>query len=196
MVSLHTLTAYELALVADPQILLTKNVIIRKVSGLFTDLTESYTTIAVPLLPENVLRIPPKISKGEQYLGLPYVVLDYPRLFSKEHTFAIRTFFWWGNFFSIHLQLSGQFQPEYAVSLQKQLTLGNLNGWYIGVHESAWHHHFEPDNYSRIASHLQHSSLTEAPFIKLAKKIPLSEWDNVQNILTTYFKQLLTMLIT
>ena len=53
-------------------------------------------------LPVEFFDVSPKISRGEQYLGLPYVMLDYPRIFSKENVFAIRTFFWWGNYFQPH----------------------------------------------------------------------------------------------
>ena len=54
-----------------------------------------------------IVQSTPKIAKGENYLQLPYVLLDYPRCFDKENIFAIRTMFWWGNFFSITLHLSG-----------------------------------------------------------------------------------------
>ena len=55
----------------------------------------------------------PKISKGENYKGLPWLVLDYPRYFNKEDIFAIRTLFWWGNFFSITLHISGKYKMRY-----------------------------------------------------------------------------------
>ena len=32
-----------------------------------------------------------------------------PAVFSKENIFAIRTMFWWGNFFSISLHVSGKY---------------------------------------------------------------------------------------
>lgn len=45
---------------------------------------ESYRSSLVPFqlkLPENSLSRPGKISKGENYLGLPYLVLDFPASF-------------------------------------------------------------------------------------------------------------------
>ena len=49
-----------------------------------------------------------KIFRGENYNGLPYLVLDYPKHFSKDSVFAFRALFWWGNFFSFTLHLQGK----------------------------------------------------------------------------------------
>lgn len=46
-------------------------------------------------LPDEVKQTTPKISKGENYQGMPYMVLDYPRLFGKEDTFAFRNILLW-----------------------------------------------------------------------------------------------------
>jgi len=53
------------------------------------------------------------------------------------------------------------------------------NEWYIGVNlEDAWQHHFRPDNYRR-AVEINPAMIPQLPYIKLAKKIPLDEWDEV-----------------
>ena len=101
-------------------------------------------------LPNEIFSISPKIYKGEQYRELPYVMLDYPRLFSKTNVFAIRSFFWWGNYFSITLQLSGIYLEKYADKIVDFLNDKKNKDWYFGVHESEWEHHFEKDNYARI----------------------------------------------
>src|SRR4051812_25707955 len=54
----------------------------------------------------------PKISKGENYMGLPSLIFDYPRLSSANDLFFIRTMFWWGNFFSSTLHLSGKYKEK------------------------------------------------------------------------------------
>ena len=56
---------------------------------------------------DQVWQISPKISKGEAYRGLPWLMLDYPRYFGKEGHLSIRVFFWWGNFIAIYLHSSG-----------------------------------------------------------------------------------------
>ncbi len=47
-----------------------------------------------------------KVTRGEQYKGLPYVVLDIPRLPSGDFA-ALRTVFWWGYGWNINLLVQG-----------------------------------------------------------------------------------------
>ncbi|MEQ8878169.1 MAG: hypothetical protein RLQ12_00980 [Cyclobacteriaceae bacterium] len=49
--------------------------------------------------PEGTFIRSGKISKGENYRSLPFFILDYPRMFTKENAFAFRTMLWWGNEF-------------------------------------------------------------------------------------------------
>ena len=100
----------ELKLAENSDLILTKNRIVKKTIALFASLAEEYRSISIKYqaqLPSEIFEHSPKISRGEQYLELPYVMLDYPRVFSKEDVFAIRSFFWWGNYFSITLHLKG-----------------------------------------------------------------------------------------
>ena len=103
------LSEEELQLVQNAEWLLTKNRIISKVYEMFGSLADEYRATIVNKrgLAEDVLKPAPKIFKGENYQGLPYVMLDYPRSFGKEDTFAVRTMFWWGHYFSITLHRLG-----------------------------------------------------------------------------------------
>jgi hypothetical protein len=118
-------------------------------------------------------------------------MLDYPREFKKDKTFAIRTFFWWGNFFSITLQLSGEHKQQYLKYVLQAFKNGALEDWQVGIGEDPWEHHFGEDNYS---PYLQHVDLHNKSFIKIATKIPLKEWDHVQDFLQKQFKLLLQLL--
>src|SRR5471030_2477872 len=93
------LSPKEQELVLNTDWILTKNAVIQKVYALFGLLSASYQTMMetcpVPNREEVLLRSP-KISKGEQYEGLPWVMLDYPRHYLAADSFGIRTFFWWG----------------------------------------------------------------------------------------------------
>ncbi|MFX8895293.1 hypothetical protein ABTM96_19365, partial [Acinetobacter baumannii] len=89
-----------------------------------------------------------KISRGEHYEGLPWVMIDYPRYFKKNHFFAIRTFFWWGNFFSLTLQLKGKYQLGFQGSNFETLKAD----WFICVNEDEWQHHFRQDNYVKLTA--------------------------------------------
>ena len=110
------LSKQELQLVTNADWILTKNGIIKKVQSLFGSLEQEMTTCLkdhAGQLPHEVINIHSKISKGENYEGLPYLILDCPRYFKGENIFAIRTMFWWGNFFSITLQLSGVYKNKF-----------------------------------------------------------------------------------
>jgi hypothetical protein len=184
------LSKEELALVTDADLILTKNRIIQKVYDLFGDLSEDFKIAGSSLDPE-ILSVPPKISRGEHYLGLPWVMLDYPRKFSQTDVFGIRSFFWWGNFFSITLQLQGKYQQLYAASIEKQMV--NEKDWWLGNGDDAWQHHFEPGNYRGYTGEY---SLQRLPFVKLAKKIPLQEWDNAFDFYRSSFRQIINLLST
>jgi uncharacterized protein (DUF1015 family) len=89
-----SLSAFELQLVTDPVWILTKTQIIEKVYNLFGDVSQLYQQHQhMQQLPSALTALAPKISKGENYEGLPYVMLDYPRCFSREDVFAVRSFF-------------------------------------------------------------------------------------------------------
>ena len=105
------LSKLEMELVQNREWILTKHAIINKVYQLFGELLATYKEISrqqTQSIIDFYKHLGGKISKGENYQGLPYVILDYPASFRKENIFAIRTFFWWGNFFSISLHLSGK----------------------------------------------------------------------------------------
>src|SRR5882757_1606169 len=162
------LSKEELALVMDPGWILTKNSIMGKVGTLFAELSgelqESFKLQAISLrqivnksglqlatdslpleLPLNWAT--PKISKGENYKGLPYMVLDYPRAFGREDVLAIRTFFWWGHYFSVTLHLKGRYKTLFLPVIQERIALLAAAGFHISVSEDEWRHELDADHY-------------------------------------------------
>ena len=100
----------ETELMCNTDIILTKNSVLQKIKALFEGMQMSMTDEVSrnsDWSSQTIFQMPPKISRGENYLGLPYLVLDYPRQFDSINIFAIRTMFWWGHFFSSTLQLAG-----------------------------------------------------------------------------------------
>ena len=171
----------ELSLMNDSSFLRTKLVITEKVFQLLRNTEEKLKTLVQSdniHLPEEVLTRTAKISKGEKYLDLPYLVLDYPRYFSNDSIFAYRTMFWWGNFFSCTLHLQGTLLDFYRDRLLQNLTRLQDAEVHVCVNKSPWEYHYEPSNYislntiseGRLSSHLQSAS-----FVKLSKKLPLDE---------------------
>jgi len=148
-------------------------------------------------LPEEVLKSSPKISRGENYKGLPWLVLDYPRYFNKDDVFAIRTLFWWGNFFSITLHLSGNYKAKYETKIIDSFESLQQEDFSVCINEDQWEHHFETNNYIPVhdLSESQYSEIiVKRSFIKLAKKIPLEQWNDVEKKLLDIFGQLINSL--
>lgn len=185
-----SLSAFEQQLVSDPLWILTKNRIIEKVYLLFGHLSEQYKlNTSVQLLPAVVTGSGPKISKGENYEGLPYVMLDYPRCFGKEDVFAIRTFFWWGHFFSITLQLKGSYLQQYLPALLANEKILRANNGWMNVGNEEWQHHFRSNNMQLLQTHTE--TLKEKQVLKLAFQCSLNNWDDAEKILTEKFQLLL-----
>ncbi len=177
------LSAEESTLVQNAHWLLTKNKIMEKVvvllGQLITPVKHTLDHLTVPL-PVAVAGSAPKISKGEKYEGLPWAVLDFPRVFGKEETWAIRTFFWWGHFFSITLHLKGMYQQQYRAVLMENIPLLEQHGFYICIANDEWQHHFKEDNYTplhQLDKPTIEQLLSGSDFCKLSAKIPLEQWE-------------------
>jgi hypothetical protein len=187
------LSEKEAELVLNADWILTKNEILKKVKHLLEALMEEQQKITrlSKHLPAEVTAIPAKISKGENYKGLPYLVLDHPRHFDKENIFAIRTLFWWGNFFSITLHLSGQYKEKYEQVISSSYAILKEEEIYCCVNDEQWEHHFEKENYI-LMNDLQDAEfrkiLSARSFIKLSKRISLEEWENAPQKLLNDFR--------
>jgi len=194
------LSQKEMEMVSNAGLILTKNSILQKVNHLLATLQikqQQHLESLPAQLPDQAMSSSPKISKGENYKGLPYMILDYPRYFDKENVCAIRTMFWWGNFFSVTLHLSGTPKQETEEKLITAYPLLKERDYYCYINDDQWQHHFETDNYislTEISNTVFENLVTEKPFIKLANKIPLEQWDNAEEMLLTYFKQIIYVL--
>ena len=145
----------EMELVSSPDIILTKNAILQKIKSFFEevqmkqhDVLKKYSS----QFPEEVLKISPKISRGENYKGLPWLVLDNPRHFQHNNIFAIRTMFWWGNFFSITLHVSGNNKNDLLKNLTANVSILAKNDFYIYNGAKEWEHDIDPDSYKKLSA--------------------------------------------
>src|SRR5687767_5183387 len=193
------LSAKEAELISNADWILTKNEILKKVKHLLEELMKGQQKHISSFyqLPAEILAPPPKISKGENYRGLPYLVLDHPRYFDKDNTFALRTLFWWGNFFSVTLHLGGGYKKKYEQAIASSYQLMKEQDVYCCVNDEQWEHHFEKDNYTAV-NELSDADLrkiiAEKKFIKLAKKISLPDRDNASHKRLNDFRLFIEML--
>jgi len=170
----------EMDLMCNSEIILTKNKVAQKIKTLLEELQNRMTEHnknRTEIFSRDVFSVSPKISKGENYLGLPYLILDYPRLFKQQDIFAIRTMFWWGHFFSTTLHLSGPFKIQYTPKIVASFDLLVEGQYSIGISTDPWLHHFGSDNYSEIAimtKDLFEGECKKAEHLKIAKTVSLN----------------------
>lgn len=189
----------EYELIINSDFILTKNRIVEKIYTLYGMLSEAYKNVLnenTAHLPNEIFKTSPKIYKGEQYKNLPYVMLDYPRCFSKTDVFAIRSFFWWGNYFSITLQLAGKYLEMYAENIFNFLKDKKNADWFFGVNESEWEHHFEKNNYLLLSEikNISIEDLKQKQFIKIAAKLSLENWQTATDFYLQHYKKIIEML--
>lgn len=189
-------SAEELELAENADVILTKNRILKKTIAVFASLADEYRRITSTFsneLPPEIFELSPKISRGEQYLELPYVMLDYPRLFSKEDVFAIRSFFWWGNYFSLTLHLKGIYKEMFAGKIQGQLDVFKENNYWIGASNDEWVHNVGEDHYVLLKNggiDKLESAINSDSFLKLSVKWPLQNGNVIQSLLKEQFSLL------
>ena len=191
------LSKNELELVTSSEFILTKIRIIEKVYNLFGALSEAYKdalNLHKTNLPHEIIASSPKIYKGENYLNLPYVLMDHPRVFSKEDVFAIRSFFWWGNYFSITLHLSGKYLQLFKGNIQQKLNNRILDDYFICVNDEPWQHHFEETNYKLLKEIDFAETHLDKPFLKIAKQLPLQKWNDAEDFYRKNYNSLLKII--
>ena len=194
------LSAEEWKLVTDSQVILTKNSVMEKVVALMAGLSEGYRPVweAVEgtkvgtLLMAGLGPASPKISRGENYRGLPWVMLDYPRYFGKEDVFAIRTMFWWGHAFSVTLHLKGRYREQFLSGVEKNWTVLATAGFHVGISEDEWRHEHAPDNYEAMRAAVDVKRTGD--FLKLSSAVGLHRWEDAPEELMSMFKTLISVL--
>ncbi len=194
------LSEQELEIVKDTNWILTKQEIIRKVYRLFNNQVSVINKSLYDINSGNTEAIRygvPRISKGENYNGYPYVMLDYPATFNKEKILALRTMFWWGHFFSITLHLSGEYKEWYEERICSRLIESVGSDFFVCVNEDQWQHHFESSNYVEL-NQLGGAGLAyvfqEKDFLKIAIKIDLTNWNNIDSLLEAAYNKMIQLL--
>lgn len=190
------LSTNETDVLLDTHYILTKHAIIKKISDWLGEIQVMYKKEIIVkkyLFPDHLNYINGKISKGENYLLLPYLILDYPACFEKNNILAIRSMFWWGKFLSITLHLSGDQKEKIMRYDDKTFNFLLKNKFSICVGEDEWQHHFEKENYMEAGKLTPQAfkDLSKKPFLKIAKYIPLSQWKDASEFMINGLRELL-----
>jgi hypothetical protein len=194
-VSKIRLSSAEMELMQNAEIILTKNRVLEKIRTLLEEVQEKQIHfIKSNKLKNKIFDISPKISKGENYLGLPYLILDYPRQSSENNFFFIRTMFWWGHFFSCTLHLADDSKEFFKERIRQSRP--QLKNYYISISNDQWAHHLKETDYRKIDS-MTKEEFEEAcgrfTHIKIAGRHSLLEWGKATSGLVENWKLFLSV---
>ncbi|OYU94770.1 MAG: hypothetical protein CFE21_13850 [Bacteroidetes bacterium B1(2017)] len=101
-----------------------------------------------------------KISSGENFLNLPYMVLDYPKISGNNFPFLFRTLFWWGHAASFQVLVRTKDRPDLCEKLVEICEDQTL----IYVGDNLWENNFEASEFVAIAK------LSEAQKVQVLKQ--------------------------
>ncbi|SDL47015.1 hypothetical protein SAMN05421823_106110 [Catalinimonas alkaloidigena] len=192
-------TSDELRVASDPTFFYLKHQVTQKVAGQLGKLHRALRQTVeaqAAAFPAGWDERPGKISRGENYRLLPYLILDYPRLFRHDTTFAYRTMFWWGHGFSCTLHLQGVFLDQIRPVLQRRLLSRAEPDWWVCVHDSPWEYHFEDDNYQRLTAlpdARREALVAQGAFLKLSRRLPLEAVDQLPDFGVATFQEFITL---
>lgn len=187
---------------SDAYWILTKNEILNKVGKELGNLNAIQKNVIQKVhkqLPEEILATTPKISRGENYKGLPYLVLDYPRLFTKNNIFAIRSMFWWGRNLSTTLHLTGKWQKHFTESILNKSEFIIENNFLIATGNDEWIHDVEDDNYEPVndcSLNKFEEILLNRPFLKLALSAPVHRLNEGVDIWSGQFEKMIELILS
>lgn len=193
-------TEKELGYMQDTDFLLTKAIVSEKVSTLLNHTHEQlkqYLRTQDVRFPEGVKARAGKISRGENYQGLPYILLDYPRKFTQDDVFALRTMYWWGNFFSITFQLGGESWHRYQPTVIRHAEDLHQLSASLCISDDPWQHHRDP-HYYRSLQNLEISTirkiLEQQNFLKLATFLSIDEWSSLPDQAQLFFQKMIRLI--
>ncbi len=183
----------EVQLMQDTHFLLTKAGIIQKMTEMFAGIQDRLRKEASRLPVDGIPLMGGKISRGENYRQLPYLILDYPADFSRDSIFAFRTMFWWGHFFSATLHLQGDYLSHFRDRIKQEYDQLLGQGIYYGVGKTPWEYHYGSDNYEPL-SEIHRPLIDTSGFLKFSRQFPLNDWQKIPEKVVEFYCLLLPVL--
>lgn len=127
--------------------------------------------------PEGIDLINGKISKGEHYKGLPYFILDFPRLFSQQNICSFRAMLWWGHYWSVHLHLKGDVMRQYGYKVIQHISSCYAEKYWLTCSGNEWNYDFSDSGMKRL-HYLPDAAiktlLEEVEFLKISTFRPIT----------------------
>jgi hypothetical protein len=193
-------TKKELKIISDKDFYLTK----REASGKMAELLGEVRDALKREIGKKHLKFPEgvdvahgKISRGENYKNLPWMVLDFPKHFSRHSVIAFRTIVLWGNYFCFTFHLNGAMLEKFRGKILKNNPRLKKKNFYICISGEEWEHLLDQGNYisaDELSQGEIEKIINEKKFLKLAWKLDLKDWRHLENFCRENFLSVVTLL--
>lgn len=185
----------ELALVFNANFIYQKNKLLQNVSILLGELAETLQDKMLPLrlkFNSELLDKSGKISRGEQYKGLPYLVLDAPFLMKDKEFIICRTMFWWGHYITLNILIKGNYFKANTLDLKDNLKMNQAILFLKG--KDLWDNDLNSSSYKEInESNTSEiiSQFDDFGFLRLSKKLRFEELGSLEEKAIEFYKMLI-----
>lgn len=177
------LTNHQLKLAADTDYPITKNQVISNISLLFDELGKQLQQKKFDAPFDFLNHAPYKITRGENYHGLPYVVLDYPKIASNDFPVLMRTLFWWGKYFSFNFIVQDE---ALVASININAWLNDARELYMLKGSNKWNNDIFSYEYIRLNSPSRIIFNTDAACVRLATTLPIAQYEDLMEYAEFY----------
>jgi hypothetical protein len=109
--------------------------------------------------------------------------------------FAVRTFFWWANYFTISLQVSGECKKWLNEEKMLQVVAQNSQ-WWIALDNDPWQHDISTGSFKRCDELTQEEfekHLRSHPFVKISQQFSLQQWNQLPELIGKGYESLVTL---
>lgn len=153
-----------------------------KVQLLLEACTDAIKSSLEEFIPSDstLLKFSPKITRGNNFLGYPWTIVDFPRNFESDGFLALRTLCLRGHYFSCTLHLSGNVFKHYSKRLEERFQ--EIPGeYYVSINADEWMHIIDEKNYEQIKENDKEleSKIKSSEYIKIARKITFEEAESL-----------------
>ncbi len=164
----------------------------KKISGFYAAIIDDMKIIPAHQrfsFPSEINITDGKISKGENYNGYPYYILDFPKHFQKENIFSFRAMLWWGHHWSVHLHLKGKFLNEYKNPMLKNMAAITNKNFQLAIADDEWNYVLNETNFISINPQNMEqvkAYITQMSYLKISAFTSLNEQAIHRWILNAY----------
>lgn len=191
----------ELSVLFDLEIFPIKRMATEKLFEIFGKTIESIKDTAIHknfTFPDGTDCTTGKITKGENYLGYPYVVLDFPKLFLKDSVFCFRTLFWFGHYFTCSLIIGGKVLDLYEENFLKNRMQLHHQNILFALDKNPWSHQAEEPNQiliEKLSDHDLKTHIHVTGYLKFSHKFIETEPESFSKICTDNYEKILRILL-